>query len=53
MWTDNNREPDFKVPIPYISGEEKEADLSDDKAHSVKLLLDAKEEAIDNPTIQV
>jgi hypothetical protein len=44
---------DFKVPIPYIPEDEKEADPSDGKPPSVKLLLDAKVETIDNPTIQV
>jgi hypothetical protein len=38
---------------PYIHEDEKEADPSDGKPPSVKLLLDATGKAIDNPTIQV
>jgi hypothetical protein len=53
MGKDNNIAPDFKVPIPCIPEDEKEADLSDCKPPSVKLLLDAKGGAIDNPTIKV
>jgi hypothetical protein len=53
MGKDNNRAPDFKVPIPYITEDEKEADTSDGKPPSVKLLLDATGKAIDNLTVQV
>jgi hypothetical protein len=53
MGKDNNREPDSKVPIPYIPEDEKEADPSDRKAPSVKQLLDIRGKAIDNLTIQV
>jgi hypothetical protein len=53
MGKDNNKAPDYKVPIPYKPEEEKEVYPSDDKPPSVKLLLDAKGEAIDNPTTQV
>jgi hypothetical protein len=51
MGKDNNRAPVFKVPIPYIPEDEKEADPSNGKPPSVNLLLDTKGEAIDNPTI--
>jgi hypothetical protein len=53
MGKDNNRAQDSKVPIPYISEDEKEAEPSDGKPPSVKLLLDASCKAIDNPTVQV
>jgi hypothetical protein len=53
MEKDNNRSLYFKVPIPYIPKDEKEADPSDGKPPSVKLLLDAAGNAIDNPTVQV
>jgi hypothetical protein len=53
MRKDNNIAPDFKVPIPYIPKHEKEADPSDGNPPSVKLLLDATGQAIDNPIIQV
>jgi hypothetical protein len=53
MGKDNNRSPDFKVPVPYIPEDEKETDPSDGKPPSVKLFLDAKGKAIDNQTIQV
>jgi hypothetical protein len=52
MGKDNNRSPYFKVPIPYIPEDEKEADPYDGKPPSVKLLLDATGKAIDNPTVQ-
>jgi hypothetical protein len=39
MGKDNNRSPYCKVPIPYIPGDEKEADPSDGKPPSVKILL--------------
>jgi hypothetical protein len=41
MGKDNHRAPNFKVPIPYFPEDEKEADPSDGKAPSVKLLLDS------------
>jgi hypothetical protein len=47
----NNRAPDFKVLIPYIPEDEKEADPSDGNPPSVKLLLDASGKAIYNPTV--
>jgi hypothetical protein len=53
MGKDKNKAPDFKVSIPYIPEVNKEVDQSDGKPPSVKLLLDAKGEAIDNPTIHV
>jgi hypothetical protein len=53
MGKDNNIAPYFKVPIPFIPEDEKEAYPSDGKPPSVKLLLDAKGESIDKPTIQV
>jgi hypothetical protein len=40
MGTDKNIAPDFKVPIPFIPEDEKEADPSYGKPPSVKLLLD-------------
>jgi hypothetical protein len=45
--------PDFLVPIPYVPEAEKEADPSDGKPPSVKLLLDSQGNKIDNPTEQV
>jgi hypothetical protein len=51
MGKDNNRAPDFKVPIPYIPEDEKESHPSDGKPPSVKLFLDATDKAIDNPTV--
>jgi hypothetical protein len=53
MGKDNIKSPDLKVPIPYIPEEKKEVDAPDGKPPSVKLLLDDKGHAIDNPTIQV
>jgi hypothetical protein len=53
MGKDNHRAPYFKVHIPYITEDEKEADPSDGKPPSVKLLLDAAGKATDNPTVQV
>jgi hypothetical protein len=53
MGKDNSRAPYFKVPIPYIPEYEKEADPSDGKPPSVKILIDATGKAIDNPKIQV
>jgi hypothetical protein len=49
----NSRAPDYKVPIPYIPEDEKEADPSGGKTPSVKLLLYAADKVIDNPTVQV
>jgi hypothetical protein len=49
----NNIAPYFKVPIPYIPKDDKEADPSDGKPPSVKPLLDSKGKAIDNLIIQV
>jgi hypothetical protein len=45
--------PYFKVPIPYIPEDEKEADPSDGKPPSVKLLLDSAGKTIDNHMVQV
>jgi hypothetical protein len=53
MGKDNDRVPDFYVPIPYITEDEKEADPSDGKRPSVKLLLDTTGKAIYNPIFQV
>jgi hypothetical protein len=53
MGKDNNTAPYFKVNIPYIPEDEKEADPSDGKPPSVKLLLDAADKALENPTVQV
>jgi hypothetical protein len=53
MGKDNHRVPYFKVPITYIPEDEKEADPSDGKPPSVKLLLDQAGKKIDNPTVQV
>jgi hypothetical protein len=53
MGKDNNRAPNFKVSIPYIPEDEKEADPSGGKPPSVKLLLYAAGKAIDNPTVHV
>jgi hypothetical protein len=53
MGKDKRKGPDFLVPIPYVSEEEKEADPSDGKPPLIKLLLDTKDKKIDNPTIQV
>jgi hypothetical protein len=49
MGTYNIKTPYFKVLLPIIQEEEKEADESDGKPPSVKLLLDAEGETIDNP----
>jgi hypothetical protein len=49
----NHKGPDFLVPIPYIPEEEKEADPSDGKPPSIKLLLDSDGNKIDNLTVQV
>jgi hypothetical protein len=53
MGKDNHKWPDFLVPIPYVHEDEKEADPSDGKPPSFKLLLDSEGKKIDNPTIQV
>jgi hypothetical protein len=54
MGKDNHKGPDFLVPIPYVpEEEEEEADPSDRKPPSVKLLLDSGSRKIDNPTVQV
>jgi hypothetical protein len=53
MGKDNNRAPYSRLPIPYIPVDEKEADPSDDKPPSVKLLPDASGKAIDNASVQV
>jgi hypothetical protein len=49
----NHKGLDFLVPIPYAPENEKEADPSDSKPTSVKLLLDSEGKKIDNPTVQV
>jgi hypothetical protein len=53
MGKDNHKGPDFLVPIPYIPEEGKEADPSDGKPPSIKLLLYSDGKKIDNPTVQV
>jgi hypothetical protein len=53
MGKDKNKGPDFMVPIPYVPEDENEADPSDGKPPSVKLLLDSHGKKIDNPTVQV
>jgi hypothetical protein len=53
MGKDNHKEPDFLVPIPYIPEDEEEADPSDGKPPSIKLLLDADGKKIDKPSVQV
>jgi hypothetical protein len=53
MGKDNNRAPDFRVPVTYIPEDEKEADPSDGKPPSVKLLIDAADKPIDNPMVHV
>jgi hypothetical protein len=53
MGNNNVLKQDFKVPVPFIPEVEKEADELDGKPPSIKLLLDADGEAIDNPTTQV
>jgi hypothetical protein len=49
----NHKVTDLLVPIPYVLEYEKEADPSDGKPPSVKLLLDSECKKIDNPTVQV
>jgi hypothetical protein len=53
MGKDNHKGPDFLVPIPYVPEDENEADPSDGKPPSVKLLLHSEGKKIDNPTVQV
>jgi hypothetical protein len=53
MGKDNIKSPDAKVPILYIAEEEKDVYPSDGKPPLVKLLVDDKGDAIDNPTVQV
>jgi hypothetical protein len=53
MGKDNNIAPYFKIPIPYIPEDEKEADPSDGKPPSVKIFIGATGKEIDNPKIQV
>jgi hypothetical protein len=53
MGKDKHKWPDFLVPIPYVPEEEKEADASDGKPPSFKLLLDSQGKKIGNPTVQV
>jgi hypothetical protein len=53
MGKDNHKGPDFLVPIPYVPEDEKDADPSDGKLPSVKLLLDLESKKIYNPTVQV
>jgi hypothetical protein len=53
MGKDNHKGTYFLVPIPYVPEDEKEADPSDDKPPSVKLLLDSEGKKIDNPMVQV
>jgi hypothetical protein len=42
MGKDKHKGPYFLVPIPYVPEDEKEADPSDGKPPSVKLLLDSQ-----------
>jgi hypothetical protein len=53
MGKDKHKGTYFLLPIPYFPEEEKEADPSDGKSPSVKLLLDSQGKKIDNPTVQV
>jgi hypothetical protein len=53
MGKDNHKGTTFLVPIPYITEEEKEADPSDGKPPSIKLLLDSEGKKTDNPIVQV
>jgi hypothetical protein len=53
MGKDNHKGPDFFVPIQYVPEDEKEADPSDGRPPSVKLLLDSEGKNNDNPTVQV
>jgi hypothetical protein len=47
MGKDNHRVPYLKISLPYIPEDEKEADPSDGKPPSVKLLLDSAGKTID------
>jgi hypothetical protein len=49
----NHKGPYLLVPIIYVPEDEKEADPSDGRPPSVKLLLDSEGNEIDNPTVQV
>jgi hypothetical protein len=49
----NHKGQGFLVPIPYVPEDEKEADPSDGKPPSVKLLLDSQGNKIENPTAHV
>jgi hypothetical protein len=53
MGKENHKGPDFLAPIPCIREKEKEADPSDGKPPSIKLLLDSEGKKIDNRTVQV
>jgi hypothetical protein len=53
MGKDNHKGPDFLAPVPYIPEEEEEADPSDGKPPSIKLLLDSDGKKINNPKVQV
>jgi hypothetical protein len=53
MGKDNHRVPYLKISLPYIPEDEKEADPSDGKPPSVKLILDSSGKTSDNPTVQV
>jgi hypothetical protein len=53
MVKDNQKRTDFLVTIPYVPEDKKEADRSDGKPPSVKLLLDSEGKKIDNPTVKV
>jgi hypothetical protein len=53
MGKDNHKVQDFKVPINDIPKDEKEADPSDGKPPSVKLLLVSEGKKLDSPTVQV
>jgi hypothetical protein len=53
MGKDNHKGSNFLALIPYVPEDEKEADPSDGKPPSVKLLLNSEGKKIDNPTVQV
>jgi hypothetical protein len=53
MGKDNHKGPNYLVPKPYIPEEEKEADPSDGKPPSIKLLVDSDGKKINNPTVLV
>jgi hypothetical protein len=53
MGKDNHKGPDFLIPIPYVTEDEKDSEASNGKPPPVKLLLDAAGKAIYNPTVQV